>query len=241
MAGRTQAKPEQRGRQEAESWPCLLGSQHCNRVKNHVVAKPETVGEAQIVGKSHTAVLYILNTKCLINLSVMPEPNLFKLSSALKGNTSFTLVCVFSKELTQHFYCHLWAGRLKSCCYCMSMSFQHLSKESTKTLLEHGIPSTHIHFLPPTPTPEDPRFQAPPGCIVTNCIYHFENSFLILATLAEQYCFTSSICPNIMQTFSFKPRMRSWLWFCILPDSGTKGGYFRLFCVYSSHPGCRIG
>lgn len=241
MAGRTQAKPEQRGRQEAESWPCLLGSQHCNRVKNHVVAKPETVGEAQIVGKSHTAVLYILNTKCLINLSVMPEPNLFKLSSALKGNTSFTLVCVFSKELTQHFYCHLWAGRLKSCCYCMSMSFQHLSKESTKTLLEHGIPFTHIHFLPPAPTPEDPRFQARPGCIVTNCIYHFENSFLILATLAEQYCFTSSICPNIMQTFSFKPRMRSWLWFCILPDSGTKGGYFRLFCVYSSHPGCRIG
>lgn len=46
-----QAKPEQRGRQEAESWPCLLGSQHCNRVKSHVVAKPETVGEAQIVGK----------------------------------------------------------------------------------------------------------------------------------------------------------------------------------------------
>lgn len=78
-----QAKPEQRGRQEAESWPRLLGSQHCNRVKNHVVAKPETVGEAQIVGKSHTAVLYILNTKCLINLSAMPEPNLFKLSSAL--------------------------------------------------------------------------------------------------------------------------------------------------------------
>lgn len=220
-----QAKPEQRGRQEAESWPRLLGSQHCNRVKNHVVAKPETVGEAQIVGKSHTAVLYILNTKCLINLSAMPEPNLFKLSSALQGNTSFALVCVFSKELIQHCYCHLWTGRLKSGCHCMSMSFQHLSKESTKTLLEHGIPSTHIHFLPPTPTPEDPSFQALPGCIgsrlsiVTNSIYHFEYSFLILATLAEQYYFTSSICPNIMQTFSFKPRMRNWLWFCILPDT----------------------
>lgn len=55
--------------------------------------------------------------------------------------------------------------------------------------------------------------------IVTNSIYHFENSFLILATLAEQYYFTSSICPNIMQTFSFEPRMRNWLWFCILPDT----------------------
>lgn len=90
-----QAKPGQRGRQEAESWPCLLGSQYCNRVKNHIVAKPETVGEAQIVGKSHTAVLYILNTECLINLSAMPEPNLFKLSSAVQGSTSFVLfLCV---------------------------------------------------------------------------------------------------------------------------------------------------
>lgn len=179
-----QAKPEQRGRQEAESWPCLLGSQHCNRVKNHVVAKPETVGEAQIVGKSHTTVLYILNTKCLINLRAMPEPNLFKLSSALQGNTSFALVYVFSKELTQH---HTWAGRVKSCCHSMSMSFQQISKESTKTLLERGIPSTHIPVLPSTLAPKDPSFQAPSGCfgsillIVANCLYHFENSFLILA------------------------------------------------------------
>jgi len=156
-----QAKPGQRGRQEAESWPCLLGSQHCSRVKNHIVAKPETVGEAQIVGKSHTAVLYILNTKCLINLSAMPEPNLFKLSSAVQGNTSFALVYVFPKELTQLCYYHVSAGRLKACCHYMRTSFQDLSKKSSKIMPEQVIPTTHTHFLPPVPTPGHPSFHAP--------------------------------------------------------------------------------
>lgn len=196
-----QAKPGQRGRQEAESWPCLLGSQHCNRVKNHIAAKPETVGEAQIVGKSHTAVLYILNTKCLINLSAMPEPNLFKLSSAVQGNTSFVLVCVFPKELTQHCYYHLRAGRLKACCYCISMSFQHVSKKSSKIMPEQGITTTHS-FSAPNPHSWASKLSRTPRMhsarpIVPKCMYLFENIFLSLATLAEQDYLTSSICPNI--------------------------------------------
>lgn len=171
-------------------------------MKNHIVAKPETVGEAQIVGKSHTAVLYILNTKCLINLSAMPEPNLFKLSSAVQGNTSFVLVYVFPKELAQRFCYHLRAGRLKACCYCMCVSFQHLSKKSSKTMPEQGIPSTHAHFPPPTPTPGHPSFQAPPGYVVHSQLHQttftsLKILFSILATLVEQDYLTSKVCPNI--------------------------------------------
>lgn len=204
------AKPGQRGRQEAESWPCLLGSQYCNRVKNHIVAKPETVGEAQIVGKSHTAVLYILNTKCLINWSAMPEPNLFKLSSAVQGNNSFVLIYVFPEELTQHCYYLVGAGSLKPCCHYTWISFQHLSKISSKIMPDQGIPPQHtLIFCSKPPTPLHSTFLISSGYSSTllkepNCIQLSEKIFRILATSEEQDYMSSYICQNSRKTSSFK-------------------------------------
>lgn len=68
----------QRGRQEAGSWPCVLGRQQCGRVNHLVPAKPETVGKAQLIGKSQPATVYILCFKCLIKFNGVPDPNLLK-------------------------------------------------------------------------------------------------------------------------------------------------------------------
>lgn len=68
----------QRGRQEAGSWPCVLGRQQCGRVNLLVSAKPDTVGKAQLIGTPQPATAYILCFKRLIKLTGVPDPNLLK-------------------------------------------------------------------------------------------------------------------------------------------------------------------
>lgn len=248
------AKPGQRGRQEAESWPCLLGSQYCNRVKNHIVAKPETVGEAQIVGKSHTAVLYILNTKCLINWSAMPEPNLFKLSSAVQGNNSFVLIYVFPKELTQHCYYLVGAGSLKPCCHYTWITFQHLSKISSKTMPDQGIPPDTHSFSALSPPLLCIQLFWYPQDTAALC-WKSQTAFSSLKRFLEFLPHQKSRIiwvPTFAKTAEKHPASNCWSrvragpqvkastsHLCILPGSWMEGSCFRFCCWYGFQPRCR--
>lgn len=42
----------------------------CGRVNHLLLAKPETVGKAQLIGKSQPATVHILHFKCLIKSNV---------------------------------------------------------------------------------------------------------------------------------------------------------------------------
>lgn len=140
----------------------------------------------------------------------MPEPNLFKLSSAVQGNNSFVLIYVFPKELTQHCYYLVGAGSLKPCCHYTWISFQHLSKISSKIMPDQGIPPQHtLIFCSKPPTPLHSTFLISSGYSSTllkepNCIQLSEKIFRILATSEEQDYMSSYICQNSRKTSSFK-------------------------------------
>lgn len=92
----------------------------------------------------------------------------------------------------------------------MCMSFQHLSKTSSKIMLQQGISITHSSALNShswaskhLSTPNIHSAQP----IDPNWIYLLENIFLILATAVEQDYLTSSVCPNIRQTSSFQSKV----------------------------------
>lgn len=72
------ARPGQKEDRKQRAGHVSLASSSATGWTNYLTAKPETVGEAHIIGKKQTDELYILNSKCLINLNAMPNPNLFK-------------------------------------------------------------------------------------------------------------------------------------------------------------------